>query len=61
MELFRGFPAKLVFSRGSRCTDSIRIQGPIYVVSITSKSLIFGGENVPLHNNKSNIDQSLML
>ena len=25
MELFRGFPAELAFSRGSRCTDSIRI------------------------------------
>ena len=26
MELFRGFPAELVFSRRSRRTDSIRIQ-----------------------------------
>ena len=54
---FCGFPAKLVFSRGSQCTGSIKIQAPICVVSITSKSFVnnFAGENVSSRSIKSYI------
>ena len=45
MELFRGFPAELLFSRGSRCTDSIRIQA--FPERVNPLQIISADENAP--------------